>query len=119
MTGRVTANGVSGLWPFHNLLGVKIQGVTYKHENKHAMKTILLLSYRCFTVAPGQAYLLDYINELIISKLNPFVVPNNAFISKMFESNSIADWTMRTRDAPYMENRISRPISTWRRWWET
>ena len=29
---------------------------------------------------------LDYINELIISKLNPFVVPNNAFISKMFES---------------------------------
>ena len=38
------------------------------------------------TVAPGQAYPLDYINELIIWKLNPFVVPNNAFISEMFES---------------------------------
>ena len=67
------------------------------------------------TVAPGQAYPLDYINELIFWELNPFVVPNNAFISK---KNLIADWTMRTRDAPYMENRSSRPISTWRRWWQ-
>ena len=71
-------------WNISGML-IVLQPITLEMWTNHKLITVIISAYSLQS-CQVKRNLLDYINELIIWELNLFVVPNNAFILKMFES---------------------------------